>query len=75
MKKRYIYDSLNDKAKEHFDWYHWVEDIRSDYYNSGIKEFCIDSAYTESGREVYIKYDRLPRYPKSVVEKLAKHLI
>ena len=74
MKKEYIYNSLNEKAKEHFDWYHWVDEIRSHYCNFGYKEFCIDSAYTESGREVYIQYDRLPRYPKSIAEKLAKYL-
>ena len=75
MKKAYIYDNLNEKAKANFDWSKWVEDIRNDYYNSGVKQFCMDSIYTESGREVYIKYDRLPRYPKSAAEKLAKYLV
>ena len=75
MKKKYIYDNLNEKAKANFDWADWVSDIRNDFDNSGIKEFCIDSNYTESGREVYIQYDRLPRYPKSIAEKVAKYLV
>lgn len=36
MKKEYIYDNLNEETKANFDWSQWVEDIRNDYYNSGI---------------------------------------
>ena len=75
MKKEYIYNSLNEKAKANFDWSRWVDKIRSHYFENGYKEFCIDSNYTESGREVYIQYDRLPRYPKSIAEKVAKYLV